>query len=43
MANEIAPNTSDTSTLERLNKEYVEAYMAADGKWYEEHLADDFV
>ena len=43
MANEIEPNTSDTSTLERLNKEYVEAYMAADVKWYEKHLADDFV
>jgi ketosteroid isomerase-like protein len=42
MAN-VEPNTSDKTTLERLNKEYVEAFMSADVNWYEEHLADDFV
>ena len=41
MPNEIEPNTSDTGTLERLNKEYVEAFMTADVNWYQEHLAED--
>jgi ketosteroid isomerase-like protein len=43
MGNEIEPNATGESTLERLNKEYVEAYMSADVHWYERHLADDFV
>lgn len=43
MANEREPNNSDKNTLERLNEEYVAAFMAADVDWYEEHLADDFV
>lgn len=33
----------DKTTLQRLNKEYIDAFMSADVKWYEEHLADDFV
>ena len=33
----------DRTTLERLNQEYVEAFMNADVDWYREHLADDFV
>jgi len=43
MTNEIELTTSDKITLERLNEEYVEAFMSADVNWYEEHLADDFV
>ncbi len=34
---------SDRTTLERLNQEYVNAFMNADVDWYQEHLADDFV
>jgi len=37
------PITAGKSELERLNREYVAAYMAADVNWYEEHLAGDFV
>jgi ketosteroid isomerase-like protein len=33
----------DRTTLERLNQEYVEAFINADVDWYREHLADDFV
>jgi ketosteroid isomerase-like protein len=36
-------NNSDKRTLERLNEEYVAAFMSADVDWYERHLADDFV
>jgi ketosteroid isomerase-like protein len=36
-------NKSDRTTLERLNQEYVDAFMKADVEWYREHLADDFV
>src|SRR5262245_32930126 len=43
MAKESARSVSVDSTLEQLNKEYVEAFMSSDVKWYEEHLADDFV
>jgi hypothetical protein len=43
MTNEIEPNASDKKTLERLNREYVEAFMSANVAWYDEHLADDFV
>jgi len=35
--------TSDQATLERLNQEYVDAFMNADVDWYQEHLAEDFV
>ena len=43
MANETETSKSDQDTLEQLNKEYIEAYMSANVKWYEKHLADDFV
>jgi len=43
MTSEIQPNSLDQTTLERLNAEYVRAFMSADVNWYEEHLADDFV
>jgi ketosteroid isomerase-like protein len=33
----------DKITLERLNQEYVDAFMNSDVEWYREHLADDFV
>jgi hypothetical protein len=32
-----------TTTLTRLNQEYVDAFMNADVGWYRENLADDFV
>ncbi len=43
MATEIKLETSDKATLERLNQEYVDAFMNADVGWYQEHLAEDFV
>lgn len=32
-----------TRTLERLNQQYVDAFMKADVDWYRDHLAEDFV
>jgi ketosteroid isomerase-like protein len=43
MASEMNANNFDKTTLERLNQEYVDAFMAGDVEWYREHLADDFV
>jgi ketosteroid isomerase-like protein len=34
---------TDRTTLERLNQEYVDAFMNVDVDWYREHLAEDFV
>ena len=34
---------TDRTTLERLNQEYVDAFMNADVDWYRDHLAEDFV
>ena len=34
---------ADRTTLERLNQEYVDAFMNADVHWCREHLAEDFV
>src|SRR3989442_12213541 len=42
MVTEMALDT-DRTTLERLNQEYVDAFMKADVDWYREHLAEDFV
>jgi ketosteroid isomerase-like protein len=43
MTTEMALDKSDKTTLERLNQEYVDAFMNADVDWYREHLAEDFV
>jgi ketosteroid isomerase-like protein len=43
MATEMGTDNSDKPTLERLNQEYVAAFMKADVEWYREHLADEFV
>jgi ketosteroid isomerase-like protein len=43
MAAEVELNESEQTTLEQLNKEYVDAFMNADVEWYQEHLAEDFV
>ena len=43
MTSEIQPNTSDQTTLEQLNAEYVRAFMSSDVNWYKKHLVDDFV
>jgi len=43
MATEMELDKSDQTTLERLNQEYVDAFMNGDVEWYREHLADDFV
>src|SRR5712691_2959066 len=43
MVTEMELDKSDKSTLERLNQEYVDAFMNADVEWYREHLAEDFV
>jgi ketosteroid isomerase-like protein len=42
MATEMALDT-DKTTLERLNQEYVAAFMNADVDWYRKHLAEDFI
>lgn len=43
MVTQPQPAESDKQTLERLNQEYVDAFMNADLEWYREHLADEFV
>ena len=43
MATATELDTSDKTALERLNQEYIDAFMNADVEWYREHLADDFV
>ena len=43
MATEVELNGSELTTLEQLNREYVDAFMNADVEWYREHLAEDFV
>ena len=43
MATEMEMDKTGTTTLERLNQAYVDAFMNADVEWYREHLADDFV
>jgi uncharacterized protein DUF4440 len=42
MAAKIETSSADETTLQRLNKEYIQAYMSADMRWYDEHLADEF-
>jgi hypothetical protein len=42
MATEMGPDI-DRTTLERLNREYVDAFMNSNVEWYREHLAEDFV
>jgi ketosteroid isomerase-like protein len=42
MATEMEFN-ADRTTLERLNQQYVDAFMNADVDWYREQLAEDFV
>ena len=39
----IDSDKSELIVLERLNDEYVNAFMNADLEWYQEHLAEDFV
>ena len=43
MTNEATANKSDKAILEQLNQQYIDAFMQANVKWYEDHLADDFV
>ena len=43
MTTAAAEDKSDRTTLERLNQEYIDAFMNADVEWYREHLAADFV
>ena len=43
MATATQLDRSDKKTLERLNQEYLDAFMNADVEWYREHLAEDFV
>ena len=42
MSTEMGLDT-DRTILERLNQEYVDAFMNADVDWYRDHLAEDFV
>ncbi|HXQ95132.1 MAG TPA: nuclear transport factor 2 family protein [Thermoplasmata archaeon] len=34
---------ADRQELERLNEQYIAAFLNGDAEWYREHLADDFV
>lgn len=34
---------NDVATLEKLNKGYVDAVQNSDVRWFEEHLAEDFL
>ena len=43
MVAQLEDTRADRATLERLNQEYVDAFMKADVEWYREHLAEDFV
>ena len=43
MSTEMKSDHTAKTQLERLNQEYVDAFMNADVEWYREHLADDFV
>jgi hypothetical protein len=43
MTDDAAANRSDKAALEQLNQQYIDAFMQANVKWYEDHLADDFV
>lgn len=43
MTSENGNHGSDTTILERLNQEYVAAFMNANVDWYREHLAEDFI
>jgi hypothetical protein len=40
---ETMENGSERMALERLNQEYVTAFMNSDVEWYRQHLADEFV
>jgi hypothetical protein len=35
--------SSAEAVLERLNEEYIDAFMGADVAWYRDHLADEFI
>lgn len=43
MAIGATPSIPDQRELERLNTEYIDAFMNSDVAWYRDHLADDFV
>ena len=43
MSTAIDMDGSDKTILERLNQEYVDAFMNADVEWYRKHLSEDFV
>ena len=42
MAAKIETSSTDETTLERLNNQYIQAYMSSDVSWYDEHLAKEF-
>ena len=43
MAAKIEISSTDETTLERLNNQYIQAYMSSDVSWYDEHLGNDFI
>jgi hypothetical protein len=43
MVTKVELERSEKVTLERLNQEYVDAFMNSDVDWYRVHLAEDFV
>jgi ketosteroid isomerase-like protein len=38
-----AVQTAEHAEIERLNEEYIDAFIGADVAWYRDHLADEFV
>jgi ketosteroid isomerase-like protein len=38
-----ATPTAEHAEIERLNEQYIDAFIGADVAWYREHLADEFV
>ncbi|MCI4326924.1 MAG: nuclear transport factor 2 family protein [Thermoplasmata archaeon] len=36
-------HAADRQELERLNEQYIAAFLNADSEWYREHLAEEFV
>jgi ketosteroid isomerase-like protein len=43
MTSENGNHVSDQTILERMNQEYVAAFMNSNVEWYQEHLAEDFI
>ena len=43
MPNAAATHASDLDTLQELNRNYIRSVRTSDVRWFDEHLAEDFV